>query len=239
LAVRQAGLNSDKHAFIRKLIVISLLLFIATGANAQFKEIGLGIGGYNYSGDLVRGYDFTNNRLGAHIFYRRNTRKHINFRYQVGFGRLVGDDNNPIDILAQQRQASFDIFVLEGSAMVEYNFLDFRADDSSLPFTPYFFAGISLIRMFGVEESEDEFSLFQPVIPFGVGIKYRLSQYWNLSLEFGPRKTFTDYLDNVSGGDLRLRDFDYGNKFDDDWYYHFGLSVSYVFYTLPCLFPYN
>jgi hypothetical protein len=154
-------------------------------------------------------------------------------------GRLVGNDDNPIDILAEQRQAEFDITILEGSAILEYNFLSFREDAAPTKFTPYFFIGVGMIRMFGIEEKNGDFSLFQPVIPFGVGIKQVIGPHWNISYEFGPRKTFTDYLDNISGGNSRRRDFEYGNEFDDDWYFHFGISISYVFYTLPCPFPYN
>lgn len=38
----------------------------------------------------------------------------------------------------------------------------------------------------------------QLAIPFGVGGRYRLNQVFDLSLEFGIRYTFTDYLDDVS-----------------------------------------
>ena len=39
----------------------------------------------------------------------------------------------------------------------------------------------------------------QVVIPAGVGIRYKLDRHWDLSFEIGWRKTFTDYLDDVSG----------------------------------------
>ncbi len=38
----------------------------------------------------------------------------------------------------------------------------------------------------------------QIVVPFGVGVRYKIDRYWDLSLEVGWRKTFTDYLDDVS-----------------------------------------
>ena len=37
-------------------------------------------------------------------------------------------------------------------------------------------------------------------IPFGLGVRYKLDRNWDLSLEVGWRKTFTDYLDDSSGG---------------------------------------
>ncbi|WP_439880499.1 DUF6089 family protein [Pontibacter sp. MBLB2868] len=37
-------------------------------------------------------------------------------------------------------------------------------------------------------------------IPFGLGVRYKLDRNWDLSLELGWRKTFTDYLDDSSTG---------------------------------------
>jgi len=42
------------------------------------------------------------------------------------------------------------------------------------------------------------YSLVQPCIPLGVGFKYTLDRKWGVNLELGLRKTFTDYLDDVS-----------------------------------------
>ncbi len=39
----------------------------------------------------------------------------------------------------------------------------------------------------------------QVSIPFGVGVNYKLSRQFSLGYEIGWRKTFTDYLDDVSG----------------------------------------
>jgi hypothetical protein len=42
------------------------------------------------------------------------------------------------------------------------------------------------------------YSLVAPVIPFGLGIRFKVNPMFNLSIEAGFRKTFTDYLDDVS-----------------------------------------
>ena len=39
----------------------------------------------------------------------------------------------------------------------------------------------------------------QVSIPAGLGIELKVSEYNSIALEFGVRKTFTDYLDDVSG----------------------------------------
>lgn len=52
----------------------------------------------------------------------------------------------------------------------------------------------------GFEEYPDrkEYSLNQINIPMGVGVKYMLSERINISLELLLRKSFTDYIDDVS-----------------------------------------
>lgn len=42
------------------------------------------------------------------------------------------------------------------------------------------------------------YSRIQIAIPFGLGFTYRLDRRWDLGAEIGIRKTFTDYLDDVS-----------------------------------------
>jgi len=42
------------------------------------------------------------------------------------------------------------------------------------------------------------YSLTQISIPLGIGSKWQLDDHWAIGVEFGVRKTFTDYLDDVS-----------------------------------------
>lgn len=43
-----------------------------------------------------------------------------------------------------------------------------------------------------------EYSLMGIAIPFGVGFRYKLSNYLDVGFDFGYRVTFTDYLDDVT-----------------------------------------
>ena len=43
------------------------------------------------------------------------------------------------------------------------------------------------------------YSLTEFAVPFGIGVKFAVTEYWNISWEFAYRQTFTDYLDDVSG----------------------------------------
>lgn len=51
----------------------------------------------------------------------------------------------------------------------------------------------------GMPGTPRPYSLWQIGIPLGVGVRYRIADKWDLSLEFCYRFVFTDYLDDVSG----------------------------------------
>jgi hypothetical protein len=50
----------------------------------------------------------------------------------------------------------------------------------------------------GLVPTREKYSRFNVCIPFGIGFKYGINRRWNVGLEFGIRKTFTDYIDDVS-----------------------------------------
>lgn len=50
----------------------------------------------------------------------------------------------------------------------------------------------------GIMPGSDFYTPITPVIPFGLGIKYALSNKLNFEFEYGGRKTFTDYFEDVS-----------------------------------------
>ena len=43
-----------------------------------------------------------------------------------------------------------------------------------------------------------KYSLWQFCIPIGFGFKYTIDAKWGIGIEYGMRKTFTDYIDDVS-----------------------------------------
>ena len=52
-----------------------------------------------------------------------------------------------------------------------------------------------------------EYSLTQVNIPYGIGIKYFFNERFNASFEIVNRKTFTDYIDDVSTTYISAQDF--------------------------------
>jgi hypothetical protein len=109
-----------------------LLGTTAFGQISQRTEIGGGLGVFNYTGDITRSYDLTTAKPAATLFYRTNISRVISFRTSLTGGQLSGSDrHDPIDAFAVQRNASFDLFLLELSGCFEYHFLDWRDDNSA------------------------------------------------------------------------------------------------------------
>ena len=216
-------------------IFVFLLVLSPFQSFSQQTEIGFGLGGFKYSGDLSRGINLRSIEPGGTVFFRNNISEAASFRVGLTAGGLSGSDAiTPIDPAAEVRDASFDIFLFEVSTVFEYHFLKWRQEHTQVRWTPYLFGGLAIFGISGEDEKPAEYSNIQPSIPFGLGFKYVLNPKWYLGLEFGARKTFFDYLDNLSDGDAVIKNFDDGNHFDNDVYYYFGLSLTYSFYTIPC-----
>jgi hypothetical protein len=213
------------------LLLSNILIF--QKLSAQSSEVGFGIGTLTYTGDLVRNYDFKYSKPAGTVFYRANISTVVSFRAALTAGK-IGASEKPIDALGTQRKASFDLFLFEASTVMEYHFLNWRDSKKFVRFTPYMFAGFGLFGISGNEEKTAEYSNIQAAIPFGAGIKYVYNPKWYFSLEFGARKTFFDYLDNVSEGNQHRKNYQYGNPNDNDHYFFLGVSITRTFYDIPC-----
>jgi hypothetical protein len=209
-------------------------IFSLNSLFAQQSEIGFGLGTFNYTGDLARTYNILNSKPAATVFYRSNLSKVISFRAAMTGGKIGAHDKRQNEVFANTRNASFNIFLLEASTVMEYHFLNWREERRILRFTPYMFGGLGLFGLAGAQSKPDQYSNVQGVIPFGLGFKYIINPKWYLAAEFGARKTFFDYLDNVSTGDQRFKNYQYGNPEDNDTYYFFGVSITRTFYDIPC-----
>ncbi|MDH4089443.1 MAG: DUF6089 family protein [Cyclobacteriaceae bacterium] len=218
----------------KKFTISSMLLLCSCSFGlAQRSEVGFGIGTFNYTGDLVRTYNFKYSKPAATFFYRSNLSKVVSLRTAITAGK-IGASEKPFDAFSTLRNASFDLFLIEASLAMEYHFLNWRETKRFVRFTPYLFGGIGLFGISGDVQKNAEYSNVQVSIPFGLGFKYVYNPKWYFALEFGARKTFFDYLDNISAGDPVNKNYQYGNPNDNDSYYFIGLSVTRTFYTIPC-----
>jgi len=231
------------NRFQKTSFLIFTLIFVVSSSlrsYSQSKEFGGGISSFNYTGDLERSYNFANQTLGGHLFYSKTFRNGWSSKLMIAAGRIKGSDSpKPLDVLASNRDYSFNEFNTEVSFQVQYEFLDFRNDRAIADFTPYvgFGAGFFLINR---AEKNATYSDIQLMLPLSVGIKYNFSPLWTIHLEFAGRKTFYDYLDNISEeeiSDKRNSTLQFGNWNDNDWYYFAGLAISYTFWQVDCPVP--
>jgi len=229
-------------------------VFFSTAASAQnTSELGIGIGGAVYRGEMAQSYQFRNNRPAITAFYRKDITAPVTLRGGLTYGMLRADDanqrgsNNNTLPLPAYRQASLKGGLLEASAVVEYNFFDYHDRKDKVHFTPYVFVGIAGFyadtrvsttntALTGVIDEKGGMLGF--AIPAGVGVKYALSPRWNLGAEVGARKAFTDNLDHLSTKNTQLnassdRDL-LINTHTQDWYFYNGISISYTFYKIRC-----
>lgn len=220
-------------------VMLSALMFLSAETKAQTlaqkAEVGGGIGTLNYSGDLVRFYNLGYSQPALTLFYRHNISSVVSFRAGLTGGKLTASDrNHPIDAFASQRGYSFNISLIELGTTFEYHFLDWKDSKRKLRFTPYLTSGLVMFGISGVPSKNAEYSNVQIAIPLGGGLKYVLNPNWYIAFEVVFRKTFFDYLDNISDNDPSLKNYQYGNRYDNDNYLFLGLTLTRTFYEIPC-----
>ncbi len=227
----------------------------------------------NYQGDLQpKGFTFqqANAAIGVGALYEVNERLYL--RANVTFGKIKGDDKRYARNAS--RNLSFSSPITDIHLGVEYDILN----SYERAFVPFVFTGLSIfnfnpstqdsaglgqvfLQPLGTEgqgfNGTNKYKRTQLAIPFGAGVKYSVSDNVKIRLEIGFRKTFTDYLDDVStvyanpaalaanNGPLALS-ISYrtdelpgssksypgpnrirGNPKQKDWYYFAGIGVSF------------
>ncbi len=203
-----------------KLLLTLSVLFIGLAAHAQDKEFGIYLGTTQYQGDLSKDQITLNQtKPGFGILGRYYINPRFDINAGVYLGWISGSDANYANTNHGPRNLAFQSIVGELHGTLEYNLLPYISNSKKYRFTPVLFAGLALfyfnptdtlngktynLRQYttegqGLPGGPAEYSQIQLSIPMGIAFKYSLGNFWNLGLEFGLRKTFTDYLDDVSG----------------------------------------
>src|SRR5690606_28556490 len=108
-------IRGSKALWLTGLIAAVFFLFAGQKeAHAQYSEIGFSLGGMHYTGDMMRTVKPLSIRPGVSLFYRQNFSSVVSLRYSLAGGFLHGDDSDPIDAFAAERQREFDVFLLQG-----------------------------------------------------------------------------------------------------------------------------
>ena len=215
--------------------LIAALLFLPFFIQAQEMQLGLSGGVSLYQGDLQPSNDYSIEAVGkigysAGGFARFVHNPTWNTRLGLQYGYIEGSDALSSNVNRQARNLNFQTNLFELSLIEEINLSKFDPFKGYIV-SPYLFLGVGVtyfnpkteymgelvaLQPLGTEGQgmpgfEDKYSLLQLVIPFGGGIKMAVSNSATLNFEIGGRKTFTDYLDDVSGYYVSDRELAAGN----------------------------
>ncbi len=219
------------NLFIRISTVITIA-FIMSGKPilAQGSDLGGFIGTSYYIGELNPGMPFLEPQLAGGLVYRYNFNNRIALRAGGLYGKLTGSATK--DYLTAQKGLSFNTHIAEASAICEINFLPFRfgKPNESYYSTTYLFGGIAGFNFNTKNEANDEIiEKKHPFInisfPFGMGLKFNVSNKISMAAEWGLRKTLTDYIDDVSTRSA-ITGYQRGNSENNDWYSFAGLIIT-------------
>ena len=204
-------------------------------AAAQKNELGIGIGICRYTGDLAGSLALYNIRPAVNVSLNRFLNPFLSLKYSASYGTLFADDARSSDASAKARNIRFKSPLIEGSAQLQYDFFTLRDKFTDRIWTPFITSGIGLFYFSPNNENTEKrkYSRIQPALLLGGGVRYMISKKISLSWELTLRKTFTDYLDNVSDKDP-VSGIQRGNPNDKDLYVFSFFSVGYTIYKLPC-----
>ena len=184
------------------------------------KDVGLIAGTSYYIGEINPYKHFgTRLKMGGGIHYRANFDRRWSVKGSLLYGQVEAWDEDSNDPFRNNRNLSFRNQVIEGSIQAELNFFPYQIGNREYPITPYLFAGLGFFNMKPMANYRGTWYELQPLgtegqgtnlggdyyktnllcMPFGAGFKVNIISVVAFNLEWGVRKTWTDYFDDVSG----------------------------------------
>lgn len=199
-------------------LLIILICTIAEQAKSQRLYVHIDGGAINYGGDLqdkLFTLNQANSLFGAGLYYKLST--HIGIEGSLVTGKLAASDAKS-NTESYRRNLSFYSNITEASLLIRGNLWDVPGNKK---LTPYITGGIAFFHFNpyaytlagaktylrplrtegqGLPQYPDReiYKLNQFAIPFGGGLTYALSDNFMIGAEVNFRKTFTDYIDDVS-----------------------------------------
>ncbi len=218
--LRNVNIDNMNYYVKKASIIIAALIFLTGNrAWAQRTEAGFFLGGSFYMGDINKSKLFAQTNFAGGLIYRYNLNTYWAVKGNALYGKVEATDSKYGNI---ERNLSFRSNIFDFGLQMELNFMRYFTGSKTIyRFTPYLTGGVALFFFNpqayyegkwrnlkslstegeGLPQYPDvkEYSLAQIAIPFGMGFKYSLSDKVSIGLEWTMRKTFTDYIDDVSG----------------------------------------
>jgi hypothetical protein len=184
-------------------------------------EFGIGAGAAHYFGDLNPTAAVNRPKANAGVFFRKQFNNYMSVRLSGEYALLGYADQYSNNTVQQRRNLSFNSHVWEAAVSFDFNFFTFQPGFEDFRFTPYVGVGVGafsydpyafldnqkyFLRPLGTEgqgsSAYPTFKTYAPIavsVPLTLGVKYALSEQFNVFAELMYRFTNTDYLDDVSG----------------------------------------
>lgn len=211
----------------------SLFLILLIGAipelHAQMWEVGAGVGGMNYKGDVMPKFKPFVVGPGANVFGRMNYSRSLSLKANVVVGKIHGSDAAMNQPFHRVRDASFNTSIIEFGGQIEYNFMNFRTSASRIVnnWSPYVFGGAAS-TMYNMNSQRIVLTdagggnyIKSPSANgnqsrrnswiLGIGFKKELNARWNWGIEFGTRWINDDSLEGFGYDDKGEYDSDFGS----------------------------
>ena len=199
------------NTFFSFVLASFFIVLIVSKTDAQNIEIGANVGLSNYIGDLAPTPVITETKPACGIYTRINMSSTWAWTNGFTFAQVSGNDKN-FDF-NKNRNLNFRSNIYELASTFEFNYLKYGVGVLDNRFTSYLFAGFAVfgfepqgqyngnwynLRAIQTEGPGNGYQTFSYAVPFGIGIKWILNRSFNFECQFGFRKTYTDYLDDVS-----------------------------------------
>ena len=248
----------------KNILLLLVVILLAFNSKAQRNEFGIFGGGSYYLGDINPSKHFSFVKPAYGFVYRYNFTPNWTFKLNAFQGEVYSSDGE-IEFNTE-RNLHFKSKITEVSTQIELNFFKYVTGSDDYIFSPFIFTGISLfkynpkaelagewyeLQALGTEgqgttvyPDRQSYNLVSFGIPFGVGFKLSVSDNISLAAEWGLRKTFTDYIDDVHSeyypnsildrteyeeGETPVdkTGMQRGDPTTNDWYSFVGISITF------------
>ena len=213
-----------KMKFLSLLLITAIAIKADAQRNERFEyvqkgEFGITAGVAHYFGDINTRAAINRPKPALGAFFRKQFGNYVGLRISAHYAQLGYSDTYSKNDFQKTRNLSFNTNIWEIALQGDFNFFKFVPGDPEYLFTPYITLGVGVftydpyaylngkkefLRPLGTEgqvigyNGRKPYSTLAMCIPFGVGVKYNISDKMNFSFEIAHRFTNTDYLDDVS-----------------------------------------
>lgn len=180
--------------------------------------------GTNYFKDL----EFSETRLAISAGLRYKLSQMFSLNTHLTYGKVSGSDNLTKEFFRNYRNLDFKTNIWEANTNLEFAFIREQVGhryrlkgvrgQRGFEMSAYGFVGVGVFYFNpkgsygdqfvklqslgtegqGISSTRKKYSKVQLCIPLGIGFKYSFDRRWGIGLEYGIRKTFTDYIDDAS-----------------------------------------